>query len=208
MIFERVVVGGYQVNCYILAVAEGAGAVIVDPGSDETRIRKHLAKHRLTPELIINTHGHFDHIGCDDAFGVPILCHAQDAPLLKDPELNLSSLLGGKTLVKSAVRKLIDGEIIAAAGIELQVIHTPGHSSGGICLLSLKPRGGILLSGDTLFYRGVGRTDFFGADTDLLLRSIREKIFTLPDDTMVYPGHGPSTTVGQEKKSNPYAGTD
>lgn len=208
MILERVVVGGYQVNCYILAVAEGAGAIIIDPGSDEKKIRKYLDKYRLIPELVINTHGHFDHIGSDDGFGVPVLCHGDDMPLLKDPDLNLSCFLDGKTRVKTAIRPVSDQEIISASGIELKVLHTPGHSAGGMCLLLVKPQGGVLFSGDTLFYRGVGRTDFPGADTDALLRSIREKIFVLPDETIVYPGHGPSTTVGQEKKSNPYAGTD
>ncbi|HNX81633.1 MAG TPA: MBL fold metallo-hydrolase [Candidatus Omnitrophota bacterium] len=208
MILERVVVGIYQVNCYILAVGEGAAAIVIDPGSDEKKIRKCLDKHRLIPELIINTHGHFDHIGCDDAFGVPVLCHGDDVLLLRNPDLNLSCFLDGTTRVQAAIRTVSDQEVISAAGIELKVIHTPGHSAGGMCLLLLKPQGGILFSGDTLFYRSVGRTDFPGSDTDALLSAIRERIFVLPDATIVYPGHGPSTTIGQEKKSNPYAGTD
>ena len=204
MILERVVVGSLQVNCYILAFDEGRDAIIIDPGDDEKKIREVLNKHKLTAGLLINTHSHFDHIGCDDKFGLPVYIHKADASSLSDPERNLSCMFSPKSISKVTIRQLQDKEKISFDGIELEVIHTPGHSSGSICLLLTKPENNILFSGDTLFYRGVGRTDFPGADGGELISSIENRLFALSEETIVYPGHGPSTTIGGEKKGNPF----
>ncbi len=204
MILETVCVGALDVNCYILAPANAQEAIIIDPGDQENKIRRVLDKHKLRPAFIINTHGHIDHIGCDDAFGVPVYVHRDDAPLLKDAKLNLSTMLVESYSVKSAIKTLQDNQGISLDGIELQVIHTPGHTPGGICLLMKAPYDNILFSGDTLFCEGIGRTDFQGGDEGRLIRSIKDKLLVLADDTVIYPGHGPISTIGHEKKHNPY----
>ncbi len=204
MILEALCVGSFQVNCYVLASSRGAEAILVDPGDQEAKIRKALDKHKLKPAFIINTHAHFDHIGCDDKFAVPVYIHQEDLALLKDPRLNLSEWLNLSYAANSEIKTLKDKEKIVLGEIELEIIHTPGHTPGGICLLLKKPVNKILFSGDTLFCQGVGRTDFPGADEGSLIRSIKERLFVLSDDTVVYPGHGPSTTIGEEKRSNPF----
>jgi hydroxyacylglutathione hydrolase len=204
MILETVRVGELQVNCYILAVGDSAEAIIIDPGDQKDKISKVLVRHRLKPIAIINTHGHIDHIGCDDEFAVPIYAHEKDAALLKDSRLNLSGFLSAPFSVKSEIGQLRNGQKLKLAGIELEVIHTPGHTPGGICLLVKAEGRDILFSGDTLFHGSVGRADFEGADEATLLKSIREKLLILTDETVVYPGHGPTTTIGYEKKHNPF----
>lgn len=204
MILETLCVGAFQVNCYILASKSNSPAIIIDPGDEENSIRQLLNKHKLKAGLIINTHGHIDHIGSDDKFGVPIYIHKEDLALLKDPNINLSAFLARPFSIESNIKTLKDKESVVLGQIELEVIHTPGHTPGGICLLMKEPVDKILFSGDTLFYRGIGRTDFSGADESLLIKSIKDKLFKLPDDTIVYPGHGQPSTIGQEKKSNPY----
>jgi hydroxyacylglutathione hydrolase len=204
MILETICVGPFQVNCYILAPAASGRAILIDPGDQEGKIRKVLDKHKLKPAFIINTHAHFDHIGCDDKFSVPVYIHQKDLALLKNPQLNLSNWLDSPYVASSQIKTLEDQEDILLDQIELKVIHTPGHTPGGICLLLTKPVNKILFSGDTLFCQGVGRTDFPGADEDALIRSIKERLFVLSDDTVVYPGHGPVTTIGQEKSGNPF----
>lgn len=204
MILETVIVGSLQVNCYILSAADGRDAIIIDPGDSQDLIRKVLDRHRLKPVCVINTHGHVDHIGCDDAFGVPVYAHKDEIALLKDSGRNFSDFMDLPFSVKSKVTGLADKQVLVFDGVELEVIHTPGHSPGGICLLLKKPVTNILFSGDTLFYGSIGRTDFPGADTNTLLESIREKLLVLPDDTIVYPGHGAASTIGHEKKHNPF----
>jgi glyoxylase-like metal-dependent hydrolase (beta-lactamase superfamily II) len=203
MILETVVVGSMEVNCYILASDENCAAIIVDPGDDEDKIRRVLKSYGLKPAFIINTHSHFDHIGCDDKFGVPVYVHSQDAESLKDARRNFSPFFGSAYKVKSEIKTLKDRDIIKLGQLELEVIHTPGHTAGGISLLMKKPKDNILFTGDTLFCQGVGRTDL-GGDEDLLIKSIREKLLILPDDTIIYPGHGPSSTIGDEKRNNPF----
>jgi len=204
MILETVCVGSFQVNCYILASDIDSQSIIIDPGDEENKIRRVLEKYRLKPAFIINTHAHIDHIGCNDKFGVPVYIHHKDLPLLKDPQLNLSSFLMSSYSIKSKIKTLEDKENIQLEKIQLEVIHTPGHTPGGISLLMKEPSNKILFSGDTLFCQGIGRTDFPGADESLLIKSIKEKLLSLADDTVVYPGHGPSSTIGQEKKNNPF----
>lgn len=204
MILQTVCVGPMQVNCYILACASNSLSILIDPGDEEDKIRKVLNKHKLNPAFIINTHGHYDHIGCDNKFNVPVYIHSKELELLNNPELNLSGLFSISYHVDSKIKTLEDREIIELEDIQLQVIHTPGHTPGGISLLMKKPRDDILFTGDALFCQGIGRTDFPGANETLLIRSIKEKLFALSDDTVIYPGHGPSSTIGDEKRSNPF----
>lgn len=204
MIIETLALGPLQTNCYILAVTRGRKAVIIDPGDEEAKIRGALAKHNLEPGLVVNTHGHYDHIGCDDKFGVVVCIHKDDAASLKNPELNLSRLLMTEYSVNTTVRELTDGERICSDGIVLEVIHTPGHTPGGISLLLKEPVNNIVFSGDTLFCGGVGRTDFPGASHKQLVSSIKKKLLVLDDKTIVLSGHGPKTTIAAEKTGNPF----
>ncbi len=199
MIFQTVSVGLMQVNCYILACAPGAKAMIIDPGDQASKIKAVLSKYELKPAMVINTHGHYDHIACDDAFGVPVYAHKDDLPMLLDPAKNLSAAFSLAYKVKSEVRPLTDKEIIKLDCLELEVIHLPGHTPGGIGLLMKKPEHNIVFTGDTLFCQGVGRTDLPGGSQDKLEDGIRQRLFVLNPDTQVYPGHGAATTIGQER---------
>lgn len=204
MILEIVVIGHMQVNCYVLARAPEAQAVIIDPGADEGKIRAVLQRFSLVPALIVNTHGHYDHIGSDDAFEVPVYVHKKEKPLLLDPEKNLSALFDSPVTVASRIKTVEEGDVIAVDGIELKVLHTPGHTPGGICLVMLAPEEHIVFTGDTLFFRGIGRTDFPYGDEEALVKNIREKLLSLPGETHVLPGHGSSTTIGQEAERNAF----
>ena len=204
MILETICVGPMQVNCYILASDPDSRAIIIDPGDEKVKIERVLKNHNLKLEFIINTHGHIDHIGGDGKFDVPVYIHKQDLALLQDPKLNLSSFFMSPFSLKSNIRTLEDKENIELDQIQLEVIHVPGHTPGGISLLMKKPKDKILFTGDSLFCQGIGRTDFPGADEILLIKSIKEKLLTLSDDTTIYPGHGPSSTIGEEKKNNPF----
>jgi hydroxyacylglutathione hydrolase len=204
MILTPVAVGPLQANCYILAEAPGGKALIIDPGYEEKKIQKALDEDNLKPEAVLNTHGHIDHIGCDEAFGVPVYVHSLDLKMLRDASMNLSDFLDRPFTVSSSVRTLEDGQELSFGALKLKVIHTPGHTPGGICLLLLEPKSDILFSGDTLFYHSIGRADFSGADPGQLVSSIREKLFTLSPGTVVYPGHGVPTTIKEEKEENPF----
>lgn len=205
MILETVCVGPMQTNCYILASEKSFSAIIIDPGFEDKKIKKVLERRHLNLSFIINTHGHFDHIGCDDRFDVDIYIHRNDLELLKNPQLNLSSLFAIPYQLNSKkINALEDKDIITLNDISLRVIHVPGHTPGGIALKMESPQDKILFTGDTLFYQGIGRTDFPGADESLLIKSIKEKLFVFSDDTVIYPGHGPTSTIGKEKKSNPF----
>lgn len=202
MILEGITVGPMQTNCYILSSGRGLSAIIIDPGSELNKINKILDKHKLKPAFVINTHGHFDHIGCDDKFGVPVYIHKQDLAMLQDAKLNYSASFALPYHVKSETIALNEGDYLKLDDISLRVMHTPGHSPGGITLLLEKPVDKIAFTGDTLFCQGIGRSDFAGGDESLLIKSIKEKILTLPEETVIYPGHGGSSTVGMEKKNN------
>lgn len=204
MILEAVCVGTMEVNCYILASGPDSQVIIIDPGDEKEKIERVLKKYNLKPGFIINTHGHIDHIGCDDKFGVPVYIHRQDLALLKNPKLNLSAFFACPFSLKSNVKTLEDKETIGLGPIQLEVIHVPGHTPGGISLLMKKPKDNILFTGDSLFYHGIGRTDFPGSSEELLMESIKTKLLKLRDDTIVYPGHGPYSTIGEEKKNNPF----
>ena len=204
MILETVNVGPMQVNCYILACAEGGQAIIIDPGDEALKIKAVLDKHRLKPAMVINTHGHYDHIGSDDEFGVLVYVHKNDLPMLVDAKKNLSASFSLAYKVNSKIKTLEDKEIIKLDCLELEVIHLPGHTLGGIGLLMKKPQGDIVFTGDTLFCRGVGRWDLPGGSQQQLEKAIGERLFILPVNTKVYPGHGVATTIAREKSSNSF----
>ena len=204
MILETVVVGPYGVNCYILAEDDNKDAIIIDPGDEPEKIERILVRHKLKPGLIINTHGHMDHIGADDAFGVSVYIHKDDLSFLSDPNLNLSNMFASPLRINSRYHTLEDKEEIRLGKIKLEVLHTPGHTPGGICLLLKEPQEKIVFSGDTLFYQGIGRTDFPFASFEQLKESIEKKLFLLDSRTKVYPGHGPLTTIGEEQRNNQF----
>lgn len=204
MILETVNVGPMQVNCYILACAQEGLAIIIDPGDEVLKIRAVLDKHRLKPAMVINTHGHYDHIGSDDEFGVVVYVHKKDLPMLIDARKNLSASFSLAYKVNSMIKPLEDKEIIKLDCLELEVIHLPGHTPGGVGLLMKKPQTDIIFTGDTLFYQGVGRSDLPGGSQQLLEEAIRERLFVLPVNTKVYPGHGAATTIGRERSSNSF----
>ncbi len=208
MILERIVVGPFQTNCYLLAREPGAPGVLIDPGDQKHRIQAALQKEQITPVAVMLTHGHIDHIGCADAFGVPVLVHSADQEMLHDPRLNLSALFSGGRRVSVPVEPLADGAEIQKAHFCFTVIHTPGHTPGGVCFFTQSPEGPLLFSGDTLFYRSIGRSDFPGADGPQLVRAIRQRLLVLPPQTRVLPGHGPETSIAQEAAQNPFLGDE
>lgn len=200
MIIETIVVGMMETNCYIVGDEVTKKAFIIDPGGDYKKIKKLIDVNGLQPQAVINTHGHGDHIGADSKFNLPIWIHSSDAEFLQDPSKNLSGALGFLLKTEPASRLLKEGDVLTIGSVKLEVIHTPGHTPGSICLKT----DGAVFAGDTLFYEAIGRTDFvYGSEKDIL-RAIKEKLFILDDDLIIYPGHGRSSTIGHEKKNNPF----
>ena len=208
MIFETLVIGDFQTNCYCLRKDENAiDCIIIDTGLDETEIVDYLEKEQLNPAAIILTHGHIDHIAGMNALrskypDAKVYIHNLDADMLSNPVGNLSFISGFTFKTKPSDFIVEHGDIIEQADIRLQVLHTPGHTPGGISLYSAEQ--GVVFSGDALFADSIGRTDFPGGNMSQLVQSIKEKLLTLPEETKVYPGHGPSTTIAREKKYNQY----
>jgi len=198
------VVGPIQANCYILGCERTKEAAVIDPGGDVDKILMTLTKDKLRCVYIINTHGHFDHTADNkrlkEVTGAKLVIHRADAPMILDQ--GSSGSLWGMEVEDSPPPDLYveERDVITFGDISLQVIHTPGHSPGGISLLSDK----MVFVGDTLFAGSIGRTDLPGGDYETLIRNVKEKIFPLGDDVVIYPGHGPKTTVGREKRSNPF----
>ena len=202
---EKFVTGIISTNCYLVINEDTKQAVVIDPAACPSYLMSHIKSEGLKVEAILLTHGHFDHImGIDgflSEFDVPVYVHGDDADAMEDPVLNQSSTYtSGYTFGKA--RYLRDHQTLELAGYTFQVIHTPGHTKGGCCYYVASED--VLLSGDTLFQNSVGRTDFVNSSTSDLVHSVREKLFLLPDDTMVYPGHMGETKIGHEKKYNPY----
>lgn len=183
-ILRRLPVGPVAANCYILGCANTKEAVVIDPGAEDGLIKQEISALGLTAICVINTHGHGDHIGANSKMGLPVFIHAADAKCLTNP----------------ASRLLEDGDKIDVGDLIFEVIHTPGHTPGSISLGC----DGIVFTGDTLFAEGVGRTDLPGGSETEIIKSIRERLFILPDETKVYPGHGSATTIGHEKGHNPF----
>lgn len=193
-----------QANCYILGDEESREAVVIDPGGDTPVVLRTLENKGLSPSAILATHGHFDHVeglaSLKRATGAPICVHAGDRSLIEG--MKDQGLLFGMRVEAAPPpdRYLEDGQEIAFGKLSLRVVHTPGHSPGSVSYLMDK----MVFVGDLLFAGSIGRTDLQGGDYDTLIRSVRTRIFTLPEDTVVYPGHGPATTVGREKRINPF----
>jgi hydroxyacylglutathione hydrolase len=209
MIFDTLVVGALGVNSFILADADAKVGVIVDPGADADKILAVVRAKELTITTVINTHGHFDHVGGNKAVvaatGAKLLIHREDEPYLSRAGQTAAQYGLAAENSPAAAAYLEDGQVITFGRHELRIIHTPGHTQGGCCLYL--PGVAKLISGDTLFAESIGRTDLPGGSHEQLQASIRTKLFTLPDETAVYPGHGPATTIGHEKRYNPYVGS-
>jgi hydroxyacylglutathione hydrolase len=207
MIIKQIIVGSMVVCCYIVACEKTKKAAIVDPGGDVDKILAEVDKMGVTVVSIIATHGHPDHVcgnrEIQEATGAEIIMHSADALFFDKPEVkNYFSMLGLEAS-PSPGRQVEDGDIIEIGEVKLQVLHTPGHTPGGMCLYN-KPD---VITGDTLFVDGLGRTDFPGGSHEELIDSIKKKLLVLPEETVVWPGHGYGgyrSTIGVEKASNPY----
>jgi glyoxylase-like metal-dependent hydrolase (beta-lactamase superfamily II) len=206
MILELLTVGPLQENCYLIGAPPRCA--VVDPGAESERIFAAIEKSNLVPEKVILTHGHVDHIAhvphvCG-RYGVGLLVHRADLPYLEQPQWpELEAVLGARPCPKPA-GWLDEGIPLEVAGLSLRVLHTPGHTPGGVCLIDEASR--EILVGDTIFLGSVGRTDIPGGDWRTLSRSIREKLFALGGDYDLYPGHGPKTTLAEERLDNPFVG--
>lgn len=204
MIFEGFAVGPIAANCYIVGCERTREAIVIDPGAEGEKIIKRLKDLDLKVGQIVLTHGHGDHIGAVEevrlATGAKVLVHQADADCLTRPELNLSAFMGERLEFAPADRLLADGDEIKAGDVIMTVLHTPGHTVGGISLSFDH----AVVTGDTLFAGSVGRSDFPGGNHSQLIAAIKQKLLVLPDTTRVYPGHGPMTTIGEQKKENPY----
>lgn len=206
MKIDRFVIGPVGTNCYIVRNEDTDECFATDPAACPPELVGHIRKEGLNVKAVLLTHGHFDHImGLDDflkEFPVPVYAFSEEKPLLESAELNSSLGMFGSPYTFSGAEYVSDGQILHIAGFEIRVIHTPGHTAGGCCYYI--PAENVLISGDTLFRASVGRTDLPTGSMGDLVRSVREKLFVLPEETKVYPGHMEETTIGYEKKYNPF----
>lgn len=207
VIIEPFVLGPFETNCYLVREEGDDGCLIVDAGFDPTGMIQRINDLELTPRALLLTHAHADHIAGVTPVraqwpDLPILIHDAEREFLLDPHANLSAGMGFAVTAPAATGTLTEGEDVTLGPGRFQVLHTPGHSPGGITLY--EPTIGAAIVGDALFNGSIGRTDFPHSDFETLARSIREKLYTLPDETVVYPGHGPATTIGDEKRTNPF----
>jgi glyoxylase-like metal-dependent hydrolase (beta-lactamase superfamily II) len=198
----------FEENTHLVWLDGRADALVIDPGLEPDLILEALREEGLTPAAILNTHGHADHIAGNAAMKeafpqAPLLIGVNEAALLTDAWLNLSAPFGMALTSPPADRLVSEGEVVEAAGLALEVREIPGHSPGHVVFV-LRGSPCRVLGGDVLFAGSIGRTDFPGGNHATLLDGIRRKLFALPDDTVVYPGHGPATTVGHEKATNPF----
>lgn len=208
IILHRVVVGPLQVNCFVVGCPQTRQAAVIDPGEDAERILEVVEKAGLEVCCIINTHGHFDHIGANQALveatAAELMIHRADAPLFAVASEHAEVFGLTTTASPEAQRLLEEGDSVEVGEIRFQVLHVPGHSPGGICLHCQDH----VFVGDALFAGSIGRTDLPGGNHQQLIAGIRSKLFALPDQTIVHTGHGPDTTLGREKRDNPFVGDE
>ncbi|BCN29925.1 MBL fold metallo-hydrolase [Anaeromicropila herbilytica] len=208
MNINRLTLGMVSTNCYIISNPNTKEAIVFDPADNASDIIQFIKKEELTLVGILLTHGHFDHIlavrELANECKVSIYAGEHEKDLLEDPYMNCSLTMGGKSFTVQADTWLMDKEIINLAGFDIEVIHTPGHTGGGVCYLFSKE--GVLVSGDTLFEESIGRADLPTGNQQVLLDTIKNKLFVLDDHIMVLPGHSDTTTIGHEKQNNPYIG--
>ena len=204
MQIARLVVGPLQVNCYVVSDEKTKEAIVIDPGDDAEDILRLVNGKGLKVRYIVNTHAHFDHVGANkqlkDATGAELLIHQEDDKLLGNTAGQ--ARMFGMTAPSSpkADRFVKHGDVVTAGAVSLTVLHTPGHSAGGICLVG----DGVAFTGDALFAGSIGRTDLMGGDLMTLITSIKTNLMTLPDETVVLSGHGPQSTIGEERRENPF----
>ena len=206
MKLKTIVVGPFEVNCYLYLDEASGDGVIIDPGSEEARIIDTVEQLQMTPRAIFLTHGHGDHIAAvkpvKEHFDIPLYIGRGEEKLLADPAANLSEAVGTPLVVPEPNFVLRDEQAVKVGPVAFRVLATPGHTAGGVCYLD--EAANLVFTGDTLFWGSVGRTDLPGGSSEMLLRSIREKLLTLPDQIICYPGHGPQTTIGAERTNNPF----
>jgi hydroxyacylglutathione hydrolase len=204
MILETLAVGPFQENCYV--IGDGETGAIVDPGDEAARIALAVERTGLEIGQILVTHAHIDHVGAvgalADEYACPVLMHTEAEPMLQ--QLPTQAMMMGLRFAKvpAVDRHIQDGEILEVGSLKLKSLYTPGHAPGHLAFYVESE--GLVLAGDALFAGSVGRTDLFGGDMGVLVRSINERLLTLPDETRVYPGHGPRTTIGDERAYNPF----
>jgi len=207
MILKMFTVGFLSTNCYIVGCEKTKEAVIIDPGfssAEAKQIFKEISRIDLEVKFVVNTHGHVDHIFGNrlvkERTGAQILIHKDDKVMLTDSRLNLSRDLGLAITSPPADQLLLDGAVIEVGQLNLKVVHTPGHTRGSISILVEN----AVFTGDTLFAGSIGRTDLPGSSFRMIMHSIRDKLMNLPDYMRVYPGHGPTSTIGEERRNNPF----
>jgi glyoxylase-like metal-dependent hydrolase (beta-lactamase superfamily II) len=203
MLLKRREVGSFAANCYLIACEETREGIIIDPGAEPKQILKMVEDAGVTVKYIINTHGHVDHVAANEevrtATGAPILVHEADGEMCKKPNASLAAFIG-KVKLAEPDRLLKEGDEISVGNLTVKVLETPGHTKGSVTLVVDNK----LFTGDTLFAGSIGRTDLPGGSFEEIIRSIKEKLLPYPDDTVAYPGHGPETTIGDEKRYNPF----
>lgn len=196
----------FATNCYLVCNEETGEGFVVDPGGYEEKIVELLKEKKVRLTAVFLTHGHLDHMMAAERlqkeYEVPVYCHAAEQQVLTDAVMNLTARFLRKNYVFTKAESLADGAEFTAAGVRVRLLHTPGHTPGGCCYYL--PEEGILFSGDTLFYRSIGNTEFPGGSSVALAKAVREKLYVLPEETLVYAGHGEPTDIGSEKRENPY----
>lgn len=204
MLIETLEVGAFAENCYLVGCEQTLEGVVIDPGDEISRVLRRIQEMRLIIKYILLTHAHLDHVKELNAFkkeiAVPVLMHASDQFLLDSLPAQAAAFGLTTSGIPEVNRNVNEGEVIKFGQLEFEVLHTPGHSPGSVSYVS----NGAAFVGDVLFAGSIGRTDLPGGDFNVLINSIKAKLFPLKDDTIVYPGHGPPTTIGQEKQSNPF----